>query len=456
MGKNPAKIIVAGFIGLIAAGTILLMLPGSTTGENIGFIDAFFTAASATCLTGLTVHDTGTYFSYRGQLVILTLIQMGALGIMIFGAVFALMIRQAWSVREPVIQDMLKIETGSRIGKMIVFILLSTAVIELFGAMCLMNTWPHDATGINHGAFFISIFHSVSAFANSGFALFPDSLAGLRYSWGIYLIICPLIILGGLGFTVLYDISSIIFDRTRRALYRKFKPTTAILERPPKRFELQTRIVLIVSAILVAGGAAMMLLFENIMPQTKSFGVLDALFQSITARTAGFTTVDTDSLSAPSIFIITLLMLIGGSPGSAAGGMKTVTVAIIVMTVWTTLRKRSEVEIFNRAVPLVVVGRAITIVLMFLLTLFTITLLLCITELHSGFTMGQLFFESASALGAAGLSAGITSSLTTAGKMLIILAMLIGRLGSLTLLTSLTLNMRSADYSYPKEPVMVG
>jgi trk system potassium uptake protein TrkH len=470
-GRNPANVIVGSFIILIVLGTVFLMLPKSTVAGKISFADALFTATSAACLTGLTVQDTGAYFTHRGHVVVLALIQIGALGIIIFGAVFALMMRQAWNAGErAAIQDMLSMEARSRLGKMMLFVFASTAVIELLGALFLLNMWPSETLGENRGTVFLSIFHSVSAFCNSGFTLFSNSLNAYRHSFGVYLIICPLVILGGLGFAVLYNILCIILDKIRRAFCRKFNQISPLLETPPKKAELQTRVVLITSAILIIGGAIGLLLFENIMPMAvikpdgleaaaapqESFGILDALFQSVTARTAGFSTVDIGSLSPPSLFILTLLMLIGGSPGSAAGGIKTVTIAIIAMTAWTTLRKRSSVEISSRSIPLLAVGRAITIALLFLSTLFAATLLLCITERNSGFTTQQLLFESASALGSVGLTTGITHSLTTAGKWLIIVAMLIGRLGPLTLLTSLTLNIKPVRYSYPEEPIMVG
>jgi trk system potassium uptake protein len=470
-GRNPAQVIVTSFIILIIIGAIFLMLPKSTTGGHIGFVDALFTSTSAVCLTGLTVQDTGGYFSYRGQLVILSLIQMGAMAIMVFGAVFALIMRQAWNASErAAMQDMLAMEARSRLGRIMLFIFVSTAILESLGALCLMGTWPSEKIDAHHGVLFVSVFHSVSAFCNSGFTLFSDSLRGVWNSCGTYLVVCPLIILGGLGFGVLYDITRVTVERVRRGIYRKFSRTRPVLEVPPRRVELQTKVVLVVSAILIVGGAIAMLLFESILsaqaiepagmetavsPQ-RSFGILDALFQSITARTAGFSTVDIGSLSGPSLFVLLLLMLIGGSPGSVAGGMKTVTIAILVMAACTTLRKRSDVEIFNRSIPLVIVGRAITIMLLFLLTLFAVTLLLCITERNSSFTMGQLFFEAASAVSATGLTTGITSSLTTAGKLLIILAMIIGRLGPLTLLTWLALNVEPARYSYPEEPIMTG
>jgi len=223
--------------------------------------------------------------------------------------------------------------------------------------------------------------------------------------------------------------------------------------------QLQSKIVLTVSASLIVLGMLGILLFERYAGQGSSVGnpgVLDALFQSITARTAGFNTVDISTLSASSRFILILLMFIGGSPGSTAGGIKTVTLAVVIMTAVTALRKRWEVEMFRRSVRVVVVGRAITVTLLFVAVLFTATLALSITENGNNFTMSDIIFESASALGTVGLTTGITASLTTVGKLIIIAVMLIGRLGPLTLLAALTFNLKPVRYSYPDEAIIVG
>ena len=227
----------------------------------------------------------------------------------------------------------------------------------------------------------------------------------------------------------------------------------------PKRMRLQTKIVLSVSAILIALGALAILLFERYAsgPFNPAENTIpNALFQSITARTAGFNTVNISALSPSSRFILILLMFIGGSPGSTAGGIKTVTIAVIVMTTIAALRKRQEVELFRRSVRVVVVGRAVTVTLLFIAVLFTGTLALSITENSNFFTMSDIMFEAASALGTVGLSTGITSLLTTVGKLIIIAMMLIGRLGPLTLLAALTFNLKPARYNYPQEAVIVG
>jgi trk system potassium uptake protein TrkH len=228
---------------------------------------------------------------------------------------------------------------------------------------------------------------------------------------------------------------------------------------PPGKMWLQTRIVLAVTACLIVFGMLGLVLFEQYAGgsnSAKDFGVLDALFQSVTARTAGFNTVNIGSLSAASQFVLILLMFIGGSPGGTAGGIKTVTLAVVIMAVIATLRKRDDVEIFKRSVRLVIVRRAITITLLFTVVLFSATLALSVTENSNGFSMLAIMFETASALGTVGLSTGITPSLTIAGKLIIMAVMLIGRLGPLTLLAAVTFNLKPARYNYPDEAIIVG
>jgi trk system potassium uptake protein TrkH len=311
-----------------------------------------------------------------------------------------------------------------------------------------------------HQQWFCSVFHSISAFCNAGFSLFSDSFIGYDKSWGVYVVVCPLIILGGLGFGVLYDLVITATDRVKRVFKKLFFKRYRLSMETPKRLRLQTKIVLSVSACLIVLGMLAILVFERYASGSNSPGktsVLGALFQSVTARTAGFNTVDISAMSASSKFILILLMFIGGSPGSTAGGIKTVTLAVVVMTAIAALRKRQEVEMFRRSVRIVVVGRAVTVTLLFLAVLFTATLALSITENSNGFiTMSDIMFEASSALGTVGLTTGITASLTTAGKLIIIATMLIGRLGPLTLLAALTFDLKPARYNYPDEAVIVG
>jgi len=469
-GRSPTRTLIASFLVLIVSGAGLLMLPKASAAgkESLSLVDALFTATSATCVTGLIVKDTGQDFSMMGQVVILSLIQLGGLGIVVFGAVFALLLGQALSLRESVaMQDLTSARTVSRISNMIVFIFFGTIFIEAVGTVSVFGMWDNvpDRVANIQQQWFCSIFHSISAFCNAGFSLFSDSFVSYNRSWGVYVVICPLIVLGGLGFGVLYDLVNIAVDRTKRFFKRRFLKRYRLSMEAPKRMRLQTKIVLSVSAALIIIGMLAILLFERYANSGGSQagpGVLGALFQSITARTAGFNTVNIKDLSASSRFILIFLMFIGGSPGSTAGGIKTVTLAVIIMTVVAALRKRNEVEMFKRSVRVVVVGRAVTVTLLFVLVLFGATLILSISENANiaesagHFTMSDIMFEAASALGTVGLTTGYTPHLTTAGKVIIILVMLIGRLGPLTLLAALTFNLKPIRYNYPDEAVIVG
>ncbi|MDI6448449.1 TrkH family potassium uptake protein [Anaerobaca lacustris] len=463
-GKNPTKTLIASFVVLIVTGGGLLMLPRASTAEPLSLIDALFTATSATCVTGLVVKDTGQDFTFMGQVIILILIQLGGLGIVVFGAVFALLLGQAFSVRESVaMQDVLSAQTLSRIGNMIFFIFVATLIVEATGAALLYPMWDRVPGWQDeaHPQWFCSVFHSISAFCNAGFGLFDDSLIRYNRQWQVYAVICPLIILGGLGFGVLYNLANMAGNRIQRSVKRRFHKQYKLQMEVPKRMRLQTKVVLSVSALLIVFGMLAILLLERYAgaPSTdRRLDVPTALFQSVTARTAGFNTVDISAMTPSSKIVLMMLMFIGGSPGSSAGGIKTVTLAVIIMTVLATLRKRGDVEMFRRSVRLVVVGRAITVALLFVVVLFATMLALSVTEapLSGDFTMLDLMFESASALGTVGLSTGVTPTLTTAGKLIIIVVMLIGRLGPLTLLAALTFNLKPIRYNYPDEAIIVG
>ncbi len=456
-GRNPAQALIVSFLVLIISGAGLLMLPKATAAEETNMVDALFTATSATCVTGLIVKDTGKDFSLMGQVVILSLIQLGGLGIVVFGAVIALLLGQAGLREKVAMQDLLSTRTLGQISNIIVFIFVGTMLIEALGAVSVFGMWddvPGRAGNI-HSQWFCSVFHSISAFCNAGFSLFNDSFVGYSKCWQVYAVICPLMILGGLGFGVLYDLAGISADRIKRFFKKLFSKRYRFSMEAPKRMELQTKIVLSVSAALIVLGTLGILFFERYSSDGTT-GITGAFFQSITARTTGFNTVDTSALSAQSKLILILLMFIGGSPGSTAGGIKTVTLAVLIMTVVAALRKRQEVEMFKRSVRVVVVGRAITVILLFIVVLFVAALTLSITERNSSFTMLDIFFEAASALGTVGLTTGKTALLTTTGKLIIIAVMLIGRLGPLTLLAMLTFNLKPARYNYPQEAVIVG
>lgn len=449
-GKSPAITFIGSFITIILCGTILLLLPRSFTAKSMSIIDALFTATSATCVTGLTVRNTGTDFTIVGQTVILCLIQLGGLGIVIFGAVFALLFGQALNVRQSAaMQDLLSAQTVSKIAKVIAFVFIATIIIEVCGAISLYKMWDVAPPLPAHikSKWFCSIFHAVSAFCNSGLCLFSDSFVKYNFDWRLYAVICPLIILGGSGFGVLENLYDISANKIKSLF-------CANCGRTPKMY-LQTKIVLLITVILIGAGTAGLLILHNNTAE-HHIDLADAFFQSVTARTAGFNSININALSMPAKMILMILMFIGASPGGTAGGIKTVTLAVIVMAVYATIRKRTEVEIFKRSIPLATVGKALTVVSLFMMVLFSATFLLTITERHNNFDTSAVMFEATSALGTVGLSCGITPALTTAGKIIIIITMLFGRLGPLTLLAVLTFNIKPARYNYPTEAVVVG
>jgi trk system potassium uptake protein len=464
-GRNPSRTLVASFVILIVTGAVLLMLPKSTPGRtSLRPIDALFTSTSATCVTGLVVVNTGKEFTFMGQVVILVLIQLGALGIVVFGAVFAMLLGQVLSLRESAaMQDLLSEETSSHMGKIILFIFVATVVIEGTGALALLGMWDEIPTWNpeSQSRWFYSIFHSISAFCNCGLDLMGDSLVRYRAKWQVYGIVCPLVVLGGLGFGVIYNLAHVSGDYLRLLWTRRIRRRILFASEPPTRMRLQTKIVLSVSGSLIVLGTLAILLFERHSGGSRSsgFDVPAAFFQSVISRTAGFNTVPVGELTSSSKLMLILLMFIGGSPGSTAGGVKTVTLAIIVAAVITTLRRRTDMEMFRRAIRITVLGRAVTVVVLFVVVIFIATMALTITERShypTDFDLMDLIFEVVSAICTVGLSTGVTPLLTDAGKLIIIAVMLIGRLGPLTLLAALTFNLRAVRYNYPEEVVIVG
>ena len=290
-GRNPTRVLIASFMVLIISGAALLMLPRSAAGERIGPVDALFTATSATCVTGLIVKDTGSDFSLMGQFIILSLIQLGGLGIVVFGAVFALLLGQAFSLRESVVmQDLLSARTLGRISNMIVFIFFGTILVEAVGAVSMFGMWddvPGRVTNV-HQQWFCTIFHSISSFCNAGFSLFEDSFVSYNRSWPIYVVVCPLIVLGGLGFGVLYDLANIAADRVKRFFKRWFNKRYRFSMETPRRMQLQTKIVLSVSASLIVLGMLAIIVFENFTgSEDANSGLLGALFHRGLTRLDG-------------------------------------------------------------------------------------------------------------------------------------------------------------------------
>jgi trk system potassium uptake protein len=441
LGFTPARVIASSFAGTILVGTILLTLPVATVeGQGTELVDALFTATSAVCVTGLIVLDTPKHFSTFGQVVIMGLMQVGGLGIMTFSTFLAIALRRRMGMQDRVVmQDLLEERDLETLKGMIVSILKMTFIIEAIGMLIL--TWAWYSLGERPSqAFYLGIFHSIAAFNNAGFALFSDNLMQYRGDIPINLTITTLIILGGLGFTVISGLSEWRFWGKAQV----------------PRLSCHTRVVLATTGILLAGGTLMFFVAEfsqGMADFSWTERVLASYFLAVTPRTAGFNTVDTASLTDLSLFITIILMFVGASPASTGGGVKTSTVALLVMSIRAILRQREEVEVFHRTIPRETVHKALVIITFSfsLINLFTILLLL-----PDDVRFLPAMFEVVSAFGTVGLSMGLTPSLTTAGKVIIIVVMFIGRIGPLTMALALGEQRDRARFAYPTERVMVG
>ncbi len=435
---------------MILLGTLLLSLPVAHAAEPVSVLDAFFTATSATCVTGLTVVDTGTRFSPFGQAVVLGLIQIGGLGLMTF-AVFvgiALGGRVAFSERM-VIQESMHHTPSAGVRRLVRYVLAFTLVSEAVGALWL---WLRLRQDLPPGAAaWSAVFHSVSAFCNAGFGLFPDSLVRYRGDLTVNLAITGLIILGGLGFLASMELRDQLLARLRRL-------------RPPQA-TLHTRLVLLVTAVLLAGGALAYLVLEwdNVLHDLPpGERLLAAWFLSVTSRTAGFNTVDYGQLSSATLFLTIFLMFVGASAGSTGGGIKTTTFGLLVALVVARWRGRGRASVFHRTIPHAVMDRALLLA-MLAWALVSLAIGLLVMAESAGVPHQReeprfvaLMFEAVSAFGTVGLSTGITAGLGATSKLVLIALMFMGRVGPLTLILAMSPRQQRGRFRYAEENVMVG
>jgi len=448
---QPAKLVAVTFLLAIVIGGLILSLPQSSNpGRSISLIDAFFTATSATCVTGLTVNDTGKDFSLFGQLVILFLIQIGGLGIMTLSTLFAIMLGRKFTLRENlVMKGALDLDRAEGLKSLIVAILSMTFIIETIGALLL---WPR------FGSIYSAIFHSVSAFCNAGFSLYTNNLERYRSDAGVNLTIMSLVVLGGLGFVVLVDAGRFFKNVFLKTFFKKEHRGFNLFS----KISVQTKIVILVSSLLIVGGAIVFLLLEN-GKMLYGLGIKDKLlisfFQSVTPRTAGFNTVAIGNLTSPTLFFIIILMFIGASSGSTGGGIKTNTLAILIGGAWGMARNRDNVYLFKKTVPKAIFRKCVMIAGLAGAWLVIFTMLLSFVEVGKEAMPNyflRILFEVASAFGTVGLSTGITPILSSLGKFILMLTMFVGRIGPLTLALAVAFKDDKVLYKYPEEKVMVG
>lgn len=451
---NPAIIFIASFGIIILAGTGLLMLPEMTTPEKgMNFLDALFTSTSATCVTGLMVEDTPTFFTFKGQVVLLILIKLGGLNIIAFGSFLMLAARFGLQVKQhDVIEDFVNKDTYVSAKGMLRKVVIWSSGIEILGALVMFFLWDPDIPFKNNGEkVFSSIFHSVSAFNNAGISLFSDGLhnEAVRNNYFVHWVVTILVFFGALGMVAVFDLFDLQSLRER-------------MKAPWKRIRFMTKIALYFSIGLVLVGSVgfFFLEYNGTLAGMDFFGkITTSVFQSVT-RTSGFNSVDIGAIGVPGLFMLIILMFIGSSSSSTGGGIKTSTFAIVAADVLATIKGAPNTELFKRTIAPILKSRAYSVLLFFIVFDVLGMFILSISEADilamEGRDLIDLAFEEVSALGTVGLSTGITSLLSPIGKITIIVSMFIGRVGTLTVAFAVGMKVISKNYKYPEGHTMVG
>jgi trk system potassium uptake protein TrkH len=488
---RPGLLLPISFATLILVGSVLLMTPRATphvldatgqsyisTGTPLTFGEALFTATSAVCVTGLTVRNTAQDFSPFGQTVIAFLIQLGGLGIIIFGSMLATLLGQSLSLKENLnLREMLNDHPLHRVRGFVRFIVLSTIGLELIGAAAMYPVWDNPDGGVLTVSERVgmSLFHAVSALCNAGFDITGDSLVAYRYRFVSHTVIVALIVVGGLGFPALENLFSVARVRLGNLFrYRPVRPGVAH-DLTAGRLSLHTKIVLTATLclylwglLLIGAGQLMPYLHDPLRREAivdaaghdpltmRRLGgiVADAHFMSVTSRTAGFNTMPMSDLEPAGRVTVMTLMMVGGSPGSTAGGFKTTVIALLILSVVATVRQRPRAEAFGRTIADALVRKAAAIGICYILLVTVATILLCLSE---PFPFQSLAFEAVSATTTTGLSLGITGDLTGFGRGVIIACMFLGRVGPLALIGAMTFGGGSSQgYRYAYEDVAIG
>ena len=442
--QHAESILALGFLAVILLGTVLLALPiAAKNGQSIGLFDSLFTSTSAVCVTGLVVVDTGTTFSLFGQIVLIVLIQVGGLGFMVFATMLMVMLGRKISIRgRMLIRESMNASSLSDLGSLTRLYLLLSLAIELIGTITLCFRFV-PLYGWKHGTW-MALFHSVSAFCNAGFDLFGNYASLTAFSGDplVLLTVASLIILGGLGFSVILETA-----RNRQGF---------------RNLSLHTRIVLMTTLVLLLAGTVFYWIVERTSAETlagcsEGEKILNAFFQSVTMRTAGFNSFDLSALRDGTKLFSSLLMMIGASPASTGGGIKTTTIAALTLLMLSVVRGESEVNVARRRLSDDISRRALAVAVLFLTTLLTGTLIISLIE-NGRFPLEDILFEASSAMGTVGVSAIGTPNLSSASRAILLPMMFLGRVGPLTLAVAVAKRqggLRTAS-KYPEERIMIG
>jgi trk system potassium uptake protein len=441
-----SRTICLGFITVILSGAFLLMLPFSSVDSGWGdFVTALFMSTSAVCVTGLAVVDPGTYYTFLGQFFLLVLVQVGGLGYMTATTFLLLLLGRKFGLKEKIaIQQSLDRQGMSGVVQLVKSIIAVTLILELTGAFAMLPVFAPQY-GFRQGLW-LSIFHSVSAFNNAGFGLFHDNFIGYATSLPINIIIPLLIIFGGIGYQVIMEIYLWMRDRFTGSKERLV-------------FPLNFKIAVSTTLFLLIGGTLALLLIEFENPNTFgnfNFGqkLMIAWFQAVTPRTAGFNTIDYSKMTTAGLFLTTLLMFIGASPGGTGGGIKTTTFRILFSSTRSVLEGKEEVLCYQRRIPTTLVLKAVGVVFGSLSTVIAATILISLTDPKIDFI--RVFFEAVSAFATVGLSTGITASVSTMAKLILITTMYIGRVGILLIMSAVLGDPTPTSIQYPEENLLVG
>ncbi|MFO7622156.1 MAG: potassium transporter TrkG [Bacteroidales bacterium] len=453
---NPAQLFILSFLTIIVAGTFLLMLPKAAV-TRISLIDALFTSTSAVCVTGLTVVDTGNFFTGFGQVIIVLLIQIGGLGIMTFTSYFSYFFRGGSSFESQLIlRDLTNAEKLSEVFAILKRIILLTILIEGIGAFFVFHTLDKALIPSIADRLFFSVFHAISGFCNAGFSTLPNGFyeSAYQFNYPLHITVAFLFIIGGLGFPIVFNMLKLLRNKIKSSIQLLFQRKRQI--HSPWLLNVNTRIVLITSLILSLSGtiAFFILEYNNTLLNHSFYGkIVTAFFGSVTTRTAGFNTVDTADLSIPTVLIVIFLMWVGASPASTGGGIKTSTLAVAILNIINISKGNPRLEVYKREIPQLSVNRAFAIIVLSILVISLSVMLITVFDSAKGFL--EICFECISAFSTVGLSRGITDELCSASKFVLVLTMFIGRVSMLTLLIAFFKKVSSGNYQYPTESILI-
>lgn len=452
---NPAQLLIFSFLILIFLGFVFLLLPNATH-NGISIIDALFTATSAVTVTGLVVVETGSFFTHFGQIVIVILIQLGGIGIMTFASYFSFFFKGGSSYENQLLlKDMTNSEKMSEVFETLKKILFLTIFIEIIGSILIYITLDTSYFLTFYDQVFFSVFHAVSGFCNAGFSTLGNNLyePAFNLNYPLHLIIAFLFILGSIGFPIIFNLFKYLkfyLVKSISKFIKKEKPINLLWV-----VNLNTRITLVTTFLLIFGGMFFFFIFEynNVLKDHSFFGKLVTSFFGSTARTSGFNTFDTSVLHFPSLFLLMFLIWVGASPSSVGGGIKTSTLAIAVLNIFSLAKGKSRIEAFGREITENTVRRSFAIILLSFVAIGFSVLFLSFFE--KDFSLVSIIFESVSAYSTTGYSMGITSELSVMGKLIIVLTMFVGRMTMLTVLIAFMKKLRHANYRYPSEEILI-